>query len=256
MTRLSYASLLKYLVVADFKSDINRYFLGVFWWFAEPLMYVGVFYIAFSHLRGADEGYIYFLIVGITTWRWLAGSINAATNSIVGKKRIIGHFSVNALVFTFSGLITNVLKYVVIMLAVVLLLHHADRLNFAGMDALIAWMTATIAFVTACSMVVAYLVVYIPDLRPFIAQALMLLMFLSGVIYPLDSVSSELSAWLQLNPCVHLVSGIRFVLMGESQGALGSSELAYVLGVSALICAVISLISNKVSYDIPKRVLL
>ncbi len=256
LSRVSYPSLLKYLVVADFKSDINRYFLGFFWWIAEPLMYVAVFYTAFSHFRSNDEQYIYFLIVGVTTWRWLAGSINLATNSIVTKKRIIGHFSVNPAIFTLSSLITQLLKYFVILGCVCALLEFSGQLKFAGLEWMLFWFASTLTCVLACALGVAFLVVYIPDLRVPISQALMLLMFVSGVIFPIDGVSEELRAILQFNPFVHIIEGARFVLMGESQGELPYDELSLVLLFSAVLVVGIAIASLKLATDIPKRVLL
>lgn len=254
MAKLSYLSLLKYLVVADFKSDVNRYFFGLFLWFAEPLMYVAVFYVAFSHLRSGDEGYIYFLIVGITTWRWLAGSISTATNSIVGKKQIISHFSVNPVVFTVSSLISHWFKFVVLLTGICGFLAYVGRLDFAGVAMFSLWFSATFTCLLACSLVSAYLVVYVPDTKVFIGQGLLLLMFLSGVIYPLDKVSAEIMSVLQFNPFLHIISGIRFLLMGH--GEMPLMALTIVTAVSTFSLCLLAIFSAKVSTDIPKRVLL
>lgn len=256
MSGISYPSLLKYLVVADFKTDVNRYFLGFFWWFAEPLMYVAVFYLAFSHLRSGDENYIYFLIVGITVWRWLASSINNASNSIVSKKRIIGHFSLNPVVFTLSTLVTNVLKFVVLMAFVTVLLWQTDKLQFAGIEPLLLWSASTFLCVLAVSLVAAFLVVYIPDMRIFISQGLMLLMFLSGVIFSMDNISGEIANILQLNPFLHLISSVRYLLMGPSQGSFPADILWLILLCSAMVCLIMTIVSARLSTDIPKRVLL
>lgn len=219
-------------------------------------MYVAVFYIAFSHFRSDDEQYIYFLIVGVTTWRWLATSINLATNSIVTKKRIIGHFSINPAIFTLSSLVTQILKYLVILVFVCALLQLSGQLKFAGIQSLLFWIVCTLSCVLAFSLLVAFLVAYIPDLRVPISQALMLLMFISGVIFPIDGVSEELRAALQFNPFVHIIEGVRFVLMGESQGSLPVIELSAVFLLSLMLLVGIAIASSSLATDIPKRVLL
>lgn len=256
MTRVSYLALLKYLVVADFKTDVNRYFLGVFWWFVEPLMYVAVFFVAFSHLRAGDEHYIYFLVVGITVWRWLAGSINQASNSIVSKKRIIGHFSINPIVFTFASIVSNGLKFVVLLSFVCVLLQQSEQLHFAGVQPMVFWISTTFLCLVACSILSAFMVVYVPDMRVFISQGLMLLMFLSGVIFSLENVGPNLASILQFNPFIHLISGSRYVLMGPEQGSLAYQPMMIILLSSAAIVALTILLSSKISADIPKRVLL
>lgn len=219
-------------------------------------MYVAVFYVAFSQFRAHDEQYIYFLIVGVTTWRWLAGSINQATSSIATKKRIIGHFSINPAIFTLSSLVTQVLKYLIILVFVCALLDFSGQLKFAGFEAMLFWLASTVMCVLAFALLVAYLVVYIPDLRVPISQALMLLMFISGVIFPIDGASEELRVILQFNPFVHIIDGVRFVLMGESQGTLPELELSYVFLLSTMLVIGMAIASGKLASDIPKRVLL
>jgi len=253
---VSYFALLKYLVVADFKTDVNRYFLGVFWWFVEPLMYVAVYYVAFSHLRAADENYVYFLIVGITTWRWLAGSINQASNSIISKKRIISHFSLNPIIFALSAITTNSLKFLVLLAFVCVLLQQGGQLQFAGLQAMLFWFVTTLMCLVACSLLSAFIVVYIPDMRVFISQGLMLLLFLSGVIFSLESVGPQLAEVLQFNPFVHLISGIRYVLLGPEQGSLPHEAMTIIMVVSAIVVLVTTILSSKISADIPKRLLL
>ena len=54
---------------------------------------------------------------------------------------------------------------------------------------------------------------FVPDLRFVIEQVLQVVMFLSGVVFSLDSMPPEMRRWFELNPIVELIDSARDILM-------------------------------------------
>ena len=73
--------------------------------------------------------------------------------------------------------------------------------------------SVTLLFAAGVGFLVAAIVPLIPDLRFVIEQVLTVVMFLSGVVFALDSVPSPLREVIALNPVATLLDATRGILM-------------------------------------------
>ena len=72
-----YLEIIYYKTYADLRSEASRSYLGFVWWILEPVLYMSVFYLVFSVIRGQkDEDFILFLLVGLVSWKWFASNTN------------------------------------------------------------------------------------------------------------------------------------------------------------------------------------
>jgi lipopolysaccharide transport system permease protein len=70
-----------------------------------------------------------------------------------------------------------------------------------------------LVFAAGAAYVVAAVMPFVPDLRFVIEQILMVMMFVSGIVFSLDTVPEPMRAWFALNPIAVLVDAGREILM-------------------------------------------
>ena len=99
-----------YRAYLNLVADASRYHLGWLWWILEPMAMTAVFYVVFRFLRARDEDFIYFLIVGVTTWLWFSNSVSNATQSLVAAKGLITQIKVPKMMFPLVSVLTGCFK--------------------------------------------------------------------------------------------------------------------------------------------------
>ncbi len=253
MKRTNYVNLVTYLFGAELRSDLNRYYLGTIWWFLEPCLYVAVFYLAFSHIRGGDEGFVYLLMCGIVTWKWLSSIIGQGASSLVSKKGLLTNFNIHPAVFPMAIVLTNTMKFTVILISLIVLLLVSGELNLAGWVNFLIWLPTCLLVVVAYTMFLSALMPFLPDLRIFVSNGLMLLLFVSGVIFPIDRMSEQVQQILVWNPFVHLIDGARRLLLWGQD--LNLELFSFLALTHALLLFLSMALIGRLKGEIPKRLI-
>ena len=98
--------------------------------------------------------------------------------------------------------------------------------------------------------VVAALVPLVPDLRFVIEQVLMVVMFLSGVIFPLDRVPPSLKWLMDLNPVAVVMNDARGILMhGQLPNWVGFGKVCLI---ALVLCTAGALFVRHLAPRFPK----
>lgn len=168
-----------YRAYANLLSEASRFRLGWLWWIAEPLAMTAVFYVVFRYLRGAEEDFVYFLIVGVVAWLWFSSGAGNATQSLANARSLVLQVKLPKMIFPLIGVVSVTFKQAFVFGA---LLAAVGGLAGAGA----AWLALPVLFATqllfiaavACSF--AFLCAWLPDLRFLVASGLQLMMFCSG----------------------------------------------------------------------------
>ena len=85
-----YRQLLKSNVRKEIRGKYKGSFLGVLWSFVNPLLMTLVYAIVFPFLlRGSQENYVTFLVIGILPWTWFTTSIAQGTSTVLVNGNIL-----------------------------------------------------------------------------------------------------------------------------------------------------------------------
>jgi lipopolysaccharide transport system permease protein len=84
-------------------------------------------------------------------------------------------------------------------------------------------------FSTAVAWVVSAVAVVLPDVAQIVNVGLMLLMFVSPVMYPIDIVPQAFRVFVYLNPLTYLVGAFRFAVLG-TRGTPLWTDAAFLMG--------------------------
>ena len=191
---------------------------GLVWALVHPLLLLGVYGFVFTTVfRAADFGSQSFLaFVAVALWPWLASqeALSRATVSLGGYAGLIrkAAFPQETIVYasvaaTFA---LHLFGYVVVLLV---LMFAGEPIRLEGLVvALPLWLVSMLA-ITGLALALASLQVFVRDVEHVLMPLLMMLMYLTPVLYPLAMVPESLRPWVAANPFGWMVTRFRDALL-------------------------------------------
>lgn len=208
-----YRALIATLVLRELRARYRGSLLGFLWSFLNPLLLMVVYVLVFSvYLRVPMEGYAVFLFTGLLPWLWFSSSLSHAAGVIVGSgslvKRILFPAEILPLVSVVANMI-NMLLSLPLLFAFLLAFGVRPRAVLAFLPLLVL---LQLGLTAGLALALAALNVHLRDIEQILANGLVLLFFLSPVLYPVSTVPPTLRPLYFLNPVAGLVQSYQNIL--------------------------------------------
>ncbi|QKE65040.1 ABC transporter permease [Aquipseudomonas campi] len=251
---MNYKEILLYGVYSDLRTEVARRFLGFLWWVIEPIMYMATFYLVFGlALRQGGPEYVPFLLTGMVAWKWFDGSVRQASVAITMNAGLIQQIYVPKSLFPLIQIFSNTFKFLIVLLlllAFVLFLGKKPSLHWF---ALIPVIFTQLYLIIAFGLLLAALIPFAHDLKQVVDNALMLMMFLSGIFFSADRLPESVRWLFELNPMVLMIDAYRTVLLNNQWP--DAKHLLYVVAIATppLVFALLFIRKNERRY--PKLML-
>lgn len=214
-----YAEFILYRALAEVRADNSKAFLGLLWWIVEPILYMLAFYVVFGLVfQRGGENFIPFLLCGLVIWKWFASSVQNASTSITSNMGLIYQVYLPKVVFPVVAVVTSTLRFSFVFFILLLFLLANDApVTSAWLIDLPLLLSLQIAFMLGLAMTLAAIVPFIPDLKFLIDNGLLILFFLSGIFFRLDTIPESLRLYFDLNPVAVIIHGYREILISGNQ---------------------------------------
>lgn len=210
------------LFVNFFRRELVSRYLGsvsgLAWAFLHPLALLGVYHFVFTTVfrAGPMNGKSFLLFVAIALWPWLAAqeALQRGTVSIGGYAGLIRKVAFpHELVVYASVAATLGLQFAGYLAVLVVLFVFGEPVRFAGLPlAILLWLVMGLA-VTGVALALSSLQVFIRDIEHILLPVLMILMYLTPILYPLSLVPERVRPWVAANPFGYLVDRLRDALL-------------------------------------------
>ncbi|MGA9422124.1 MAG: ABC transporter permease [Rhodanobacteraceae bacterium] len=227
--------LLLFSTYAELRAERARNYLGLLWWVLEPAMMMAAFWLVFSVvLKTGGPEYLPFLLIGLTIWQWMKSCITHSGHAIWTNLALLRQISLPPVILPLVQMFADTVKffYIFALLLVILwCLGYPPNITYFALPALFV---AIFLFAAGLGFLMAAIVPFLPDMRFVIEQVLTVVMFMSGVVFALDSVPEPLRTWFRLNPVAELVDATRGILMYARWPDWPA--LALVSAISGLVC--------------------
>ena len=249
--RLHLVELVLFSTYAELRAEAARSYLGLIWWVLEPAMMMGAFWLVFDViLKTGGPDYVPFLLIGMTLWQWMKSCITHGGYAIWGSLPMVRQVRLPPLVFPLIAMLSDTVKFACIFVLLVAILWALGYPPNAAYWALPIVFAAIFLAAAGAGFVISALVPLVPDLRFVIEQVLMVVMFLSGVIFPLDKVPEHLRWVMALNPVAVVMDDARGILLhGQLPNWTGLSKVALI---SVVLCVVGLLFVRRLAPRFPK----
>ncbi|MCP4696489.1 MAG: ABC transporter permease [Gammaproteobacteria bacterium] len=209
-----YLEVVVYKTYADLRAETERTYLGFLWWIFEPIMYMAVFYVVFGlALNRGTEGFVPFLLIGLTVWQWMKSCFSHGSESILNNRALMQHVHLPKIIFPTVAIMTNTVKFVFIFLLLLIYLWFSGYTIGLPYLALPFLLLLELTFTVAITYIMAAAVPFFPDIRFIIENFLQAVFFMSGVFFTVSAIPAQYRDYFYLNPMAVLIEAYRDILM-------------------------------------------
>jgi lipopolysaccharide transport system permease protein len=191
---------------------------GLAWALLHPLALLGVYHFVFTTVFRTTgfAGQSFLAFVAVALWPWLAAQegLQRATVSLAGYAGLIRKVAFpHEIVVYASVAATLALQFVGYVAVLVVLRIAGESIHFEGLlVAVPLWIVLAIA-VCGLALLLSALQVFIRDVEHVLMPLLMILMYLTPILYPLTLVPQNVRPWVAANPFSWLVGRLRDALL-------------------------------------------
>lgn len=202
---LQYVFVIRELTSREIKRKYARSSLGIIWSVLNPLLMMVVMSLIFSTMfKRSIENFPIYYLTGQTIWGLFSGATNTAMTALVDNKSLLIKAKLPKHTFILSRIYTALVNFGYTCIAYVLmLLIFRIKITLT-----ILLFPIGVLFALIFSIGVGYLLateyVFFADIKYLYGIFLTLLMYLSAIFYPIDSLPEVMQKVINWNP-VYLV---------------------------------------------------
>ncbi len=214
---------------------------GLAWALLNPIALLAVYHFVFTAIfpaRGFGQAsFLAFLAVALWPWFATQEALQRGTTSLGGYAGLIRKVAFpHELVVYASVSATFALHFAGYVAILAILYAMGEPLHPAGLVlAVPLWMVLLIG-VTGIALALSALQVFIRDVEHILSPVLMMAMYLTPILYPIDAVPERVRPWLAANPFGWLVGRMREALL-EGRLSLQWGDAVAVMVAVALFLA-------------------
>lgn len=242
-------SLMRELVVSDFKMRYQGSVLGYLWSLLKPLMLFAVLFFVFTKIIKLGSGVPYYptyLLLGIVLWTFFVEATVSGMHSIVGRGDLIRKVNIPKYTIvvstTLSAGVNFLLNMIVVFIFMILSGVHVDwHILWA-----IPLIGELIVLALGLSFLLAALYVKFRDISHIWEVILQIMFYAVPIIYPLTMPPQQIRELISLNPITQILQDLRAVLItpetlttkevfGSILGRLGPMVLVLVIAAIAAL---------------------
>ncbi|MBK9713107.1 MAG: ABC transporter permease [Kouleothrix sp.] len=209
----AYRTLLRLLVINQFKQRYRRSLLGMGWMLVGPLLNTAVLSVAFNALfRNSIAQYPVYVMVGLIAWNFFAQTTTLGVDAAISGSGLLQRVYLPRSMFVIATLGGAVINMGIALIALLIVLLTNSAPLYATWLLLPLAIAVLALFTLGVTLLVATLAVFVGDVAHMYQLLVQALFFLTPIVYPAEIVPSELRWLVQLNPMSVLVDLFRTLL--------------------------------------------
>ena len=252
--QVEYKELLYQVTLRDLRLRYKQTIMGFGWAVFMPLLNTALFSVIFVRVAPIDTGVAYpvWVYCGLAVWNFFAAGVKFATNSLASNMNLVTKVYFPREILPVSAVFVSAVDFLVstTVLAALMIWYGVKPgwpLLFVPFLLLIQ-----IMFTAAVSLLLSMANVFYRDVKYLVEALMMVWMFATSVVYPVEQIGGRLGAVMALNPMTSLVDAFRaVVLFNRPPSAAG---LLYVTIVAVVSLAASWLIFHQAEFKFAESV--
>jgi ABC-2 type transport system permease protein len=229
-----YRELLRNLVVRDIKVRYKRSVLGIAWMLLNPLISMVIFSIIFREIFKMEQDYPLYVISALLFYNFFSLGSSQGLNSIVGASGLIRKVAVPKAVFPLASVLANLVNFGLSLIPLAAVMAFTGARVTPALLTLPLSMLAVALFTYGASLLLAAMNVFYRDVRWFYDSALLLLFYVTPVIYPAKVVPEQFRFLIAANPLAWLLELFRAPIYEGRTPGPGDFLVGFALGLGTL----------------------
>ena len=230
----NYREFLKTSIKKEFRGKYKKSFLGVLWSFLNPLFQLLVYALVFPFiLRGGIENYTIFLIVGLMPWTFFNSTVLQSAACVVANGGIIKKVYFPREILPISTATSNLLNFLITEVIVLIALLISGVGFSTSIIILPIIILVQYILQLGLSFVLSAITAYVRDVEYIMNVFMMLMFYMSPIVYSPDMIPAKFLPIFKLNPMYHIINFYRDILYYKQIPNM--VEVFILLGVCILI---------------------
>lgn len=218
------------LTLRELRSKYKKSVLGWTWSLLNPVASVVIYTMVFSVFlnvqppRGDPSGlksFVLFLLCGLIPWNFVASSLSATLDSIVGNANLVKKVYFPRELLVVSTIASLLVTFCIELGVVAVILLFAGNMVLPWIPVAIVLMFLLTVTLVGVGLILSVTNVYFRDVKHFINIAMQALFYSAPIVYPISvvpvhkmvaGVNVPVLAIYRLNPLVRFIEGFRDVL--------------------------------------------
>lgn len=234
----AYRELLWNLANREITQRYKQSILGYAWVILNPLFQLVVISFVFSSILKIPSlgvPYIIFLSVALLPWNLFSTSLTSSVNILVNNSNLITKIYFPREILVYATMIAKAVDffYSTLVLIVFFLIYRTN------ISLTILWLPIIFAiqiiFMAGLSLILSAFNLFYRDIQYLLSLILMLWMYLTPVMYPVEIIPEKFRFIFSLNPMAVIVNAYREVIIGKGEPNLGSLSLAFLMSVTIFL---------------------
>ncbi|HMH69912.1 MAG TPA: ABC transporter permease [Candidatus Saccharimonadales bacterium] len=213
-------TLLRQLVITDFKLRYQGSFLGYFWSLFKPMMMFGVLFVVFTYIipTGKDVPHFpVYLLLGIVIWTFFIEATTMGLGSIVGRGDLIKKVSISKISIVISSILSAGVNLALnSIIVVIFMLFNGAEVNWLLVPFVPLLLIELIVFAIGLALILSALYVRFRDFAPIWEIILQVLFYATPIIYPFTlafNAHPTIAQILALSPLTQIIQDLRMILI-------------------------------------------
>lgn len=240
------------LAQVDFKKRYHNDKLGLIWALINPLSQILVYFFVFKFIIGVrEENYIFFLYLGLITFKAFTEMGRKGLNMIKSKRYLIENIQLNKLDFYIAAAISS-LQGFLFELAIYLVSAVVYGLSFNLSIVLLPFLILNIFLLgIAAAFLLTTAQIFIADVKHIWTIVSLFGFWTSGIFFPGEKILAVYPQAALLNPFIGIIDNIRSILLYNGSIDLSLFFSCLAIGVLWILIGY-ALISKYWKYGIEK----
>lgn len=213
----AYRDLFYFLVWRDIKVLYAQTVLGFLWAILNPLIQIVIFSIIFGKVANIPTDgipYVLFSTVAIIPWTYMAESMSASSQSLVGGSNMLGKVYFPRIIFPITPILAKLVDFsisLLLVIAVMIYYRVYPTWNLVYLPLLVVLMMIIPAGV---GLWLSSLAIRYRDVKFAMPFVIRMLIYSAPILYTASAIPDQYRFLFSLNPIVSVVEGFRACLLG------------------------------------------
>jgi lipopolysaccharide transport system permease protein len=197
-----YQHLLRNLVLKDLKLKYRGSVVGFLWSLANPILMGVVYTVAFTHILPIhNEGFVFYLMLGLLAWTFFGSSVGMSTGAIVDNGGLVKSVWFPRAILPTATVLFNLTQYLLsvsVILPMMLIYYRVTPV--APMLLFPVFVSLQLLFTIGVALILATGAAFLRDLRHLVEIALAILFWMTPIVYEVGGLHPILRRAILLSP--------------------------------------------------------
>lgn len=215
-----YRDLLYFLVWRDLKARYRQTALGPVWIVLQPLMSMALYTIIFgaiAKLPSEGQPYAVFAYVALLPWTFFSNAVSIGTDSLRSSIGLISKVYFPRLAAPLASLLSSLVDLgISFVILIGLLIYYGIRPTW-GIVFIPIFLLLAAVIGLGFGLWFSGIIVRFRDVGQLIGYVVRAWMYVTPVVYSLDSIPQQWHYLYRFNPMTQVIDGFRWALLGTGQ---------------------------------------